>query len=243
MTPSEVLKMMEENDVKYVDLRFTDTKGKEQHVSLPAHVISEDTFEDGKMFDGSSIAGWKGINESDMILMPDPDTAVMDPFFIMGSMGAVVGEKFCVAVEQAIAETLPLVVVCCSGGARMQEGVVSLGQMAKTSAALAKLDKAGGLYISILTDPTTGGVAASFAMQADVILAEPKALIGFAGPRVIEQTIKEKLPEGFQHSEFLLEHGMLDCIVKRRELRDTLLGLIQILHGNSSAKAASGSKP
>lgn len=152
--------------------------------------------------------------------------AVMDPGFLMGSMGFVVGEKFCTAVDMAIAESLPFVVVCSSGGARMHEGVVSLGQMAKTSAVLAKLHEAKGLYISVLTDPTTGGVTASFAMLGDVIIAEPKALIAFAGPRTIAETIKVELPEGFQRSEFLLEHGFLDMIVDRKDLRGEIARLI-----------------
>jgi acetyl-CoA carboxylase carboxyl transferase subunit beta len=152
--------------------------------------------------------------------------AVMNFDFLGGSMGLVVGEKFCVAVERAIAESLPLVVVCCSGGARMHEGVVSLGQMAKTSAALAKYDESGGLFISVLTDPTTGGVTASFAMLGDIIIAEPGALIGFAGPRTIYETIKVELPEGFQRSEFLLEHGFIDMIVPRNQLRKEITRLI-----------------
>ena len=151
---------------------------------------------------------------------------VMEPNFLMGSMGAVVGEKFCAAVDKAIEDTLPLVVVCCSGGARMHEGVVSLGQMAKTSAALAKFDEAGGLYISVLTDPTTGGVTASFAMLGDCLIAELGALIGFAGPRTIAETIKVELPEGFQTAEFLLERGFLDMIVHRRDLRSEIARLI-----------------
>ena len=152
--------------------------------------------------------------------------SVMEPNFLMGSMGYVVGEKFCAAVDRAMEESLPLVVVCCSGGARMHEGVVSLGQMAKTSAALAKFDDAGGLYISVLTDPTTGGVTASFAMLGDVTIAEPGALIGFAGPRTIAETIKVELPEGFQTSEFMLEHGFVDMIVHRRDLRSEIARLI-----------------
>ena len=151
---------------------------------------------------------------------------VMEPNFLMGSMGSVVGEKFCVAVDKAIEEKLPLVVVCCSGGARMHEGVVSLGQMAKTSAALAKLDEAGGLFISVLTDPTTGGVTASFAMLGDCLMAEPGALIGFAGPRTIAETVKVELPEGFQTAEFMLEHGFVDMIVHRKDLRSEVARLI-----------------
>jgi acetyl-CoA carboxylase carboxyl transferase subunit beta len=152
--------------------------------------------------------------------------AVMEPNFLMGSMGSVVGEKFCAAVDAAIEEKLPLVVVSCSGGARMHEGVVSLGQMAKTSAALAKLDEAGGLYICVLTDPTTGGVTASFAMLGDCLIAEPGALIGFAGPRTIAETIKVELPEGFQTAEFMLEHGFVDMIVARKDLRSEIARLI-----------------
>ncbi len=152
--------------------------------------------------------------------------AVMEPNFLMGSMGSVVGEKFCAAVDTAIKDKLPLVVVCCSGGARMHEGVVSLGQMAKTSAALAKFDEAGGLYICVLTDPTTGGVTASFAMLGDCLIAEPGALIGFAGPRTIAETIKVELPEGFQTAEFMLEHGFVEMIVHRKDLRSEIARLI-----------------
>ncbi len=139
--------------------------------------------------------------------------------FIGGSMGAVVGEMITRAVERALDAKAPLIIVSASGGARMMEGVVSLMQLAKISAALARLDKAKVPYISVLTDPTTGGVTASFAMLGDLNIAEPGALIGFAGPRVIEQTIRQKLPEGFQRSEFLLEHGMLDAVVPRKELK------------------------
>ncbi len=151
---------------------------------------------------------------------------VMNPFFIMGSMGAVVGEKVAAAAERAVAESLPLLMITSSGGARMMEGMVSLVQMAKTSAAIAKLDDAGGLYIVVLTDPTTAGVAASFAMLGDVTLAEPGALIGFAGPRVIANTIKATLPEGFQRAEFMLEHGYVDRIVHRRDLRSEIARII-----------------
>jgi acetyl-CoA carboxylase carboxyl transferase subunit beta len=152
--------------------------------------------------------------------------AVMEPNFLMGSMGAVVGEKLCAAVDMAMDEKLPLVVFSCSGGARMHEGVVSLGQMAKTSAAVARFDEAGGLFISVLTDPTTGGVTASFAMLGDCIIAEPGALIGFAGPRTIAETIKVELPEGFQTAEFMLEHGFVDMIVDRKDLRREIARLI-----------------
>jgi acetyl-CoA carboxylase carboxyl transferase subunit beta len=149
----------------------------------------------------------------------ETSVAAMEYTFIGGSMGVVVGEKITRAIERAIERQLPVVIVSSSGGARMMEGALSLMQMAKISGALARLDRAKLPYISVLTDPTTGGVTASFAMLGDVNLAEPKALIGFAGPRVIEQTIRQKLPEGFQRSEFLLEHGMLDVVVDRREMK------------------------
>lgn len=155
--------------------------------------------------------------------------AVMEPAFFMGSMGTVIGEKLTRLFEQAIVERLPVIVFTASGGARMQEGIFSLMQMAKVSAAVAKHSEARLLYITVLTDPTTGGVTASFAMLGDIILAEPGALIGFAGPRVIEQTIGQKLPEGFQRAEFLLEHGFVDQIVPRDQLKQTL-GTILKLH-------------
>lgn len=153
---------------------------------------------------------------------------VMDGNFLMGSMGSAVGERITLAIETAIERKLPVVMFCVSGGARMQEGIISLMQMAKTSSAIAKLNEAGLLYISVLTDPTTGGVTASFASLGDIILAEPKALIGFAGPRVIEQTIKQKLPEGFQSSEFLLEHGFIDKIVERKDMKSTIAKIIRM---------------
>jgi acetyl-CoA carboxylase carboxyl transferase subunit beta len=146
--------------------------------------------------------------------------------FLGGSMGSVVGEKLTRSIETAIDKHVPVIIVSASGGARMQEGILSLMQMAKTSSALHRLTVAGLPYLSVLTDPTTGGVTASFAMLGDVILAEPRALIGFAGPRVIAETIRQPLPEGFQRSEFLLEHGQLDLIVERRELKDTLKKLL-----------------
>jgi acetyl-CoA carboxylase carboxyl transferase subunit beta len=157
--------------------------------------------------------------------------AAMEYGFMGGSMGSVVGEKITRAAERAYEASCPLIVISCSGGARMQEGALSLMQMAKISAALARLDEKGIPYISLLTDPTTGGVTASFAMLGDLIVAEPKALIGFAGPRVIEQTIRQKLPTGFQRSEFLLEHGMIDIIVDRAQMRDTLIQCLQFMIG------------
>ncbi|MDF3055236.1 MAG: acetyl-CoA carboxylase carboxyltransferase subunit beta [Gammaproteobacteria bacterium] len=159
--------------------------------------------------------------------------AAFDFRFIGGSMGAALGERFVLGVETCINERLPFVCFCASGGARMQEGLVSLMQMAKTSAALAKLSAQGLPFISVLMDPTMGGVSASLAMLGDVIIAEPKALIGFAGPRVIEQTVRETLPEGFQRSEFLLEHGAIDMIVDRRELRMTIASLLSKFLGKN----------
>ncbi|MDF2542821.1 MAG: hypothetical protein K0S47_2539 [Herbinix sp.] len=156
---------------------------------------------------------------------------VMDAAFLMGSMGSTIGEKLARLFERATQERLHVIVFTASGGARMQEGIFSLMQMAKVSAAVAKHSEAGLLYITVLTDPTTGGVTASFAMLGDIILAEPKALIGFAGPRVIEQTIGQKLPEGFQRAEFLLDHGFVDRIVPRDQLRATL-GTILKIHSN-----------
>ncbi len=167
------------------------------------------------------------INGEDVVV------AIMDSGFLMGSMGAVVGEKITYSIEKAIELRLPLIIFSVSGGARMQEGIVSLMQMAKTVSALTKLNDAGLLYISVLTDPTYGGVTASFASLGDIILAEPGAMIGFAGPRVIEQTIGESLPEGFQTSEFLLEHGFIDKIVERKNLKDTLYKLIKLHKGGA----------
>ncbi len=155
---------------------------------------------------------------------------VLDSRFFMGSMSAAVGEKLTLAIEHAIKNKLPLILFAASGGARMQEGILSLMQMAKTSAALARFAEKGLLYISVLTDPTTGGVTASFASLGDIILAEPGALIGFAGPRVIQQTIGETLPQGFQRAEFQMEHGFVDAVVPRSQMRDTLARLLK-LHG------------
>jgi acetyl-CoA carboxylase carboxyl transferase subunit beta len=163
---------------------------------------------------------------------------VMEYGFMGGSMGSVVGEKVTRCAERALRDRASLVVISCSGGARMLEGALSLMQMAKISAALARLDEAGLPYISVLTDPTTGGVTASFAMLGDLIVAEPRALIGFAGPRVIEQTIRQKLPEGFQRSEFLLEHGMIDMVVERTQLRDVLTSAFRFMRGVPAGVAA-----
>lgn len=160
--------------------------------------------------------------------------AIMDSFFMMGSMGTVVGERITNLIELAIENRLPLIIFTTSGGARMQEGIFSLMQMAKISAALAKFDEAGLLYITVLTDPTTGGVTASFAMEGDIILSEPNALIGFAGRRVIEDTIKETLPDNFQKAEFLLKKGFIDAIVDRRNLRHKLYRILSIHEVNKN---------
>jgi acetyl-CoA carboxylase carboxyl transferase subunit beta len=159
----------------------------------------------------------------------DTIVASMEYGFIGGSMGVVVGEKIARAIERSIVTRCPLVIVCCSGGARMMEGALSLMQMAKICAALARLDRERLPYISVLTDPTTGGVTASFAMLGDLNIAEPKALIGFAGPRVIEQTIRQKLPDGFQRSEFLLEKGMIDLVVDRREMKGVIINVLRFM--------------
>jgi len=168
--------------------------------------------------------------------------AAMEYSFIGGSMGVVVGEMITRAIERAIAERSGVIIVSCSGGARMMEGALSLMQLAKVSAALARLDRARLPYIAVLTDPTTGGTTASFAMLGDLNLAEPKALIGFAGPRVIEQTIRQKLPEGFQRSEFLIEHGMLDAIVDRREMKATIARALRFM-GLRDSRPAGAAAP
>lgn len=166
-------------------------------------------------------AGVGKINGEDVVI------CVMDSGFLMGSMGSVVGEKITYSMEKAIELNIPFIIFCTSGGARMQEGIISLMQMAKTTSAVAKMNKAGILYISVLTDPTYGGVTASFSSIADIILAEPGAMIGFAGQRVIQQTIGQSLPEGFQTAEFLLDHGFIDKIVERQNMKKTIFDLIQ----------------
>jgi acetyl-CoA carboxylase carboxyl transferase subunit beta len=166
----------------------------------------------------------------------------MEFFFMGGSMGSVVGEKVARAAERALAERRPLLIVSTSGGARMQEGILSLMQMAKIAAALARLAEARIPYISVMTDPTTGGVTASFAMLGDLNVAEPNALIGFAGPRVIEQTIRQTLPDGFQRSEFLLDHGMLDFLVDRTEMKDTLVRCLKLLWEGDERKTADAAR-
>lgn len=164
--------------------------------------------------------------------------AAQEYAFIGGSMGVVVGEKITRAIERALAQRCPMIIVCCSGGARMMEGALSLMQMAKISGALARLDRARLPYIAILTDPTTGGVSASFAMLGDLNIAEPKAQIGFAGPRIIEQTIRQKLPEGFQRSEFLIEKGQLDLVVDRREMKSIVARALRFMGARPAATSA-----
>lgn len=195
-------------------LKFTDTKPYARRLA------------DGREKTGSADAVVSAVGALEGIRVV---VGAMEYGFIGGSMGVVVGEKVTRAAERALGERLPLIVVSCSGGARMMEGILSLMQMAKIAAALASLHEAGLPFVSVLTDPTTGGVTASFAMLGDLNVAEPGALIGFAGPRVIEQTIRQKLPEGFQRSEFLLEHGMVDMVVDRRELKATLARSLRLL--------------
>ena len=199
-------------------------------------------FKDSKKYRDRLIAAQKATGEKDALVAMQgeleglPVVAVAFEFkFMGGSMGAVVGERFVRAAELSMKEKRPLICFSASGGARMQEALFSLMQMAKTSAALGHLADAGIPYISVLTDPTMGGVSASFAMLGDINIAEPKALIGFAGPRVIEQTVRETLPEGFQRSEFLLEHGAIDMIVDRREMRAKIANLLTIMTGTAAS--------
>jgi acetyl-CoA carboxylase carboxyl transferase subunit beta len=195
-------------------LEFTDTKPYKARLKAG---IASTGMKDAVIVASGTIDGIEAI------------IASMEYGFIGGSMGVVVGEKIARAIERAIETRVPVVVVCCSGGARMMEGALSLMQMAKICGALARLDRAQLPFISVLTDPTTGGVTASFAMLGDLNIAEPKALIGFAGPRVIEQTIRQKLPEGFQRSEFLLDKGMLDLVVDRREMKAVIVNVLRFM--------------
>ena len=201
-------------------LQFTDTKPYRQRLQ---HTITSTGLKDAIIVATGKLDGL------------DVVVAAMEYSFIGGSMGVVVGEKIARAVEMALERRQPVIVISCSGGARMMEGALSLMQMAKVSAALARLDRAKLPFVSVLTDPTTGGVTASFAMLGDLNIAEPKALIGFAGPRVIEQTIKQKLPEGFQRSEFLVEHGMLDLVVDRRDMKSTLSRALRFMRAEPAA--------
>jgi acetyl-CoA carboxylase carboxyl transferase subunit beta len=193
-------------------------------------------FRDTKKYKDRLQSSWNATGRGDAVRIVegqlggrDVILCSMEYAFMGGSMGTVVGEKITRAAERALEKRSPLLIVSCSGGARMQEGALSLMQMAKISAALARLDDAGIPFISIMTDPTTGGVSASYAMLGDLNIAEPQALIGFAGPRVIEQTIRQTLPDGFQRAEFLLEHGMLDSIVERKNMRDFLIKALSFL--------------
>lgn len=210
----------------------------EERTELAKKVLPKDhlKFRDSKKYKDRLSAAQKKTGETDALVVMKGSihkikivACAFEFGFIGGSMGSAVGERFVQAVDEAVASRAPLVCFSASGGARMQEGIISLMQMAKTSAALKKLSDHGLPYISILTDPTMGGVSASLAMLGDLIIAEPKALIGFAGPRVIEQTVRETLPEGFQRSEFLLEHGAIDLIIDRRELKDRVANLISKL--------------
>jgi len=194
-------------------------------LNFPKYTEKIELLEDKTGLNEAVVTGECKINNHKMVI------AIMDSRFLMGSMGTVVGEKITRAIEKATEKKLPIIIFTASGGARMQEGIFSLMQMAKTSAALKRHSKAGHLYIPVLTDPTTGGVTASFAMLGDIILAESGALIGFAGRRVIEQTINQKLPEGFQTAEFLLEHGFIDKVVNRREIKEVLSKMLEIHKG------------
>lgn len=222
--------------------RLTRLMADSDMVEIGADVTPEDflKFRDTKKYKDRIVAAQKATGETDALVAMSgkikdlPVVACAFEFkYMAGSMGSVVGERFFQAAEKAYEEKVPLICFAASGGARMQEALVSLMQMAKTSAALAKLRDAGIPFISVLTHPTTGGVSASLAMLGDVIIAEPKALIGFAGPRVIEQTVRETLPEGFQRSEFLLEKGAVDFICDRRQLRDRIYAVLSmLLHRN-----------
>ena len=233
ITAVERLRMLFDDDWTEYDrglvstdpLQFTDTKPYKSRIKAG---ISSTGLRDAVIVAAGTIGGIPAI------------VASMEYRFIGGSMGVVVGEKITRAIERAIEQRLPVVIVSCSGGARMMEGALSLMQMAKISGALAKLDRARLPYISVLTDPTTGGVTASFAMLGDLNIAEPKALIGFAGPRVIEQTIRQKLPEGFQRSEFLLDKGMIDFVVDRREMKASIVSAFTFMLAGSKPAPPAG---
>jgi acetyl-CoA carboxylase carboxyl transferase subunit beta len=214
-----------------------------EQIEIVANLSPIDTlkFKDSKKYKDRISQAQKNSGEKDALIALQgsinqlPVVAMAFEFsFMGGSMGSVVGEKFVQAAKVALESRIPLICFSASGGARMQEGVLSLMQMAKTSAVLTQLSQAGVPFVSVMTDPTMGGVSASFAMLGDINVAEPKALIGFAGPRVIEQTVRETLPEGFQRSEFLLEHGAIDMIIDRREMRDKLASLLSMLQKRPS---------
>ena len=223
---------------------FLDAEGREE-IANNLMPVDKYKFKDSKKYKDRLTIAQKNTGEKDALITikgtvkgVDVVAAAFDFRFMGGSMGSVVGEKFVRAANVALKENIPLVCFSASGGARMQEALFSLMQMSKTSAALAKLAKNRIPYISVLTDPTMGGVSASFAMLGDIHIAEPKALIGFAGPRVIEQTVREQLPEGFQRSEFLLEHGAIDMIVDRRDLRDRISSLCLMLSNRPAVQSA-----
>ena len=195
-------------------LNFTDSKSYKERLAISQAKTK---------LNDAVITGTGTINGHKIVI------GILDFNFMGGSMGSVVGEKLTRAIEKAISARLPLIIISSSGGARMQEGIMSLMQMAKTSSAIARLDTSDTLFISVLTDPTTGGVTASFASLGDIIISETKALIGFAGPRVIEQTINQQLPKGFQRAEFMLEHGLIDMVVSRKELKNTLSQILSLL--------------
>lgn len=217
---------------------FLDPTDQQMEIAKEVEAVDRLKFKDSKKYKDRLSAAQDATEENEALIVLQGQlkgkNIIVGAFefdFMGGSMGSAVGERFVQAIEVAIKQHLPFVCFIASGGARMQEALFSLFQMAKTSAALVKLKQAGLPFISVLTDPTMGGVSASFAMLGDIIIAEPKALIGFAGPRVIEQTVRQTLPDGFQRSEFLLEHGALDMIVDRRQMRDKIAGLLDKLHG------------
>lgn len=221
---------------------FLDDNDERQEIAKDIQSVDSLKFKDTKKYKDRLAQAQKATGENDALMVMVgtvnglPLVAVSFDFsFMAGSMGSVVGEKFVRAAKVALERRIPLVCFAASGGARMQEGLYSLMQMAKTSAILAKLSNEGLPYVSVLTDPTMGGVSASLAMLGDINVAEPKALIGFAGPRVIEQTVRETLPEGFQRSEFLLEHGAVDMIIDRRDMRDRLAKMLSVLQKRDAA--------
>jgi acetyl-CoA carboxylase carboxyl transferase subunit beta len=231
-------------------LHFFLDPGNRQEIGEQLSPVDPLKFKDSKKYKDRLAQSQKGTGERDALIVVRgylkglPIVSASFNFeFMGGSMGSVVGERFVRAVNESLRERIPLVVFSASGGARMQESLISLFQMAKTSAALARLSAAGVPFISVLTDPTMGGVSASLAMLGDINVAEPAALIGFAGPRVIEQTVREKLPEGFQRSEFLLEHGAIDLILDRREMRDRLHRLLMLLIGSQSKDKGREAEP
>ena len=223
---------------------FLDEDGREE-IGADLMPFDKLKFKDSKKYKDRLLVAQKNTGERDALIAMrgkvkgvDMVAVAFDFRFMGGSMGSVVGERFVQAAEAALRDNIPLICFSASGGARMQEALFSLMQMAKTSAALAKLARNRVPYISVLTDPTMGGVSASFAMLGDVHIAEPKALIGFAGPRVIEQTVREKLPEGFQRSEFLLEHGAIDMIVDRRDMRDRIASLCLMMQNKPATQVS-----